>query len=136
MFAGDIPAPVSTTLLIVDDNPADRELLVEYLRGDGYVFVFAGSGEEAWELIESRRAHIDVVLLDYVMPKMTGIELLRRMKKHAELKVVPVILQTGVTDRSVILEGIRAGAYYYISKPVDPEMLQSIVAAAASDSSH
>lgn len=136
MFIGDISAPPTTTLLIVDDNPADRELLVEHLRDEGYVFFLASSGVEAWELIRSKRAQIDVVLLDQVMPGMTGVELLKRLKQDPEFKTVPCILQTGITDRSVILEGIRAGAYYYIAKPVDPEMLQSVVAAAAADSAH
>jgi CheY-like chemotaxis protein len=128
------PAPGETHLLVVDDNPADRELLFERLTGVGYHTAVACDGQEAWAMLDGQAAqHVDVVLLDRVMPAMSGMQLLSKIKGHPDLKLLPVILQTGVAERDQILEGIRAGAYYYLTKPYDLEMLVSIVRAAAAD---
>lgn len=121
------------TILVVDDSPADRELLTEYLGRMDYHVELARDGVEAWELLS--RETVDVILLDEVMPRMTGTELLRKIKQHPRLALVPVIFQSAANDRQQILDGIRAGAYYWLTKPYDSEMLQSIVEAAAEDRS-
>ncbi|HVT43848.1 MAG TPA: response regulator [Thermoanaerobaculia bacterium] len=125
--------PSDTSILVVDDSRADRELLVAHLDGDGYRVETSRDGAEAWDRLESDGAHFDVILLDRVMPRMNGIELLGRLKQHPRLSMIPVIMQTAASDRESIVEGIRAGAYYYLVKPYDPEMLLSIVATAATD---
>lgn len=121
------------TILVVDDSPADRALLLEYLGRMGYHVELAQDGVEAWEFLS--RESVDLILLDEVMPRMTGTELLRKIKQHPRLALVPVIFQSAANDRQQILEGIRAGAYYWLTKPYDAEMLQSIVEAAAEDRS-
>jgi len=73
------------------------------------------------------------VLLDRTMPRMDGMQLLGKMKDDEELRMVPVILQTALAHRDQILEGIRAGAYYYLTKPYDVDMLLSVVRTAIAD---
>lgn len=122
-----------TCVLVVDDEPIGREILVENLTDEGYAVVEAGSGESAWELIDADPGRFDAILLDRMMPDMDGIEILRRVKMRPEMMNVPVIMQTGMANDSDILEGLQAGAYYYLTKPFSAETLLAIVAAATRD---
>jgi CheY-like chemotaxis protein/anti-sigma regulatory factor (Ser/Thr protein kinase) len=126
-------APEDTRVLVVEDNPLDRKLLHVHLTSRGYAPIIVTDGVEAWDLLERAPDSVDVVLLDRSMPRMGGIELLGRMKAHAKLRLVPVILQTSSVAQEDILEGLSAGAYYYLTKPYDPEMLMTVVRTAASD---
>jgi phosphoserine phosphatase RsbU/P len=126
-------APEETRVLVVDDNPLDRKLLDVHLTAHGYHPRMAMDGAEAWELLEKDPAAFDVVLLDRSMPRMDGLEVLARMKEHARLRMVPVILQTAAVDHNEMVEGLRAGAYYYLTKPYNAEMLVAVVATAAND---
>lgn len=121
------------TILIVDDNTADQQLLSACLTPLGYALRFAGDGVEALEVLEREPFAVDVVLLDRQMPRMGGIEVLTRIKSDPNLRTLPVIMQTAASARSEILEGIRAGAYYYLTKPYDRETLETIVDTAARD---
>ena len=126
-------APEETRVLVVEDNPLDRKLLNVHLTSRGYEPRMATDGVEAWEMLEREPDAFDVVVLDRSMPRMGGIELLGRMKGHRTLRMVPVILQTSSIARQDIVDGLRAGAYYYLTKPYDPEMLLEVVATAAAD---
>jgi phosphoserine phosphatase RsbU/P len=126
-------SPEETRVLVVDDNALDRKLLDVHLTSRGYVPRMATDGVEAWEILEKDPESVDVVLLDRSMPRMGGIELLGRMKEHTKLRLVPVILQTSSIAPQDIIEGLRAGAYYYLTKPYDPEMLIAVVRTAATD---
>ena len=126
-------APEETRVLVVEDNPLDRKLLTVHLTTQGYEPRIVTDGVEAWEILEQDPESVDVVLLDRSMPRMGGLELLGKMKKHAKLRLVPVIMQTSSTAQEDILEGLRAGAYYYLTKPWDPEMLLTVVRTAAVD---
>ena len=117
---------------MVDDHALDRKLLTAYLQ-DGYTVETASDGVEAWEKLLGDPLRFDVVLLDRTMPRMTGLALLARMKDDERLRMLPVILQTALTQREQILEGIRAGAYYYLTKPYDVDMLRSVVRTAVDD---
>ena len=116
---------------MVEDGVLDRKLLALHLQRGGYEPRIASDGLEAWEIIT--RDPFDVVLLDRSIPSLDGIALLQRIKAHPRLRMLPVILQTAAVAPEEILEGIRAGAYYYLTKPYDPQMLLEIVRAAASD---
>jgi CheY-like chemotaxis protein len=120
-----------TRLLVVEDGKLDQKLLALHLGRAGYAPRIASDGIEAWELISSEP--FDVVLLDRSIPGLDGISLLQRIKADPRLRMLPVILQTASIAPEEIREGIRAGAYYYLTKPYDPEMLLEIVRAAASD---
>lgn len=118
---------------MVDDHALDRKLLTHYLEPEGYSVVTAADGMEGWEILSSEPDRFDVVLLDRSMPRMNGLELLIRIKSDERLRTLPTIMQTALTKREEILEGIRAGAYYYLTKPYDVEMLRSVVRTAIED---
>ena len=122
-------------ILIVDDEPLSLELIVDRLENDnqGYELVTVGNGDDARNMLESSPEDFDVVLLDRIMPGLDGIEVLARIKAHPVLKVLPVILQTGRTEEKDILEGIQAGAYYYLTKPFDKGTLNAVVNTAVKD---
>ena len=122
-----------TCVLVVDDELIGRETLVENLSEEGYAVVEADSGEAAWRLIDAEPERFDAILLDRMMPDMDGIEILRRVKMRAEMMHVPVIMQTGMASDADVLEGLQAGAYYYLTKPFSADTLLAIVAAATRD---
>jgi CheY-like chemotaxis protein len=124
---------IDLRVLIVDDSPVDRELILEHLKDEDYELDTATDGAAAWQKLEADPHLYDVILLDRTMPRLDGIDLLRRIKGHPDLQALPVIMQTGLGDREEVLEGIRAGAHYYLVKPYDGEMLRLIVRAAATD---
>lgn len=120
-------------VLIVEDEPISRETLTENLNEEGYETVCAASGEAAWDLIVATPERFEVILLDRMMPDIDGIEILRRVKSHPRLLHTPVIMQTSMAADADVVEGLRAGAYYYLIKPFSAETLLAIVAAAAND---
>lgn len=121
------------TVLVVDDEPFNVEILLEYLEYTGYNFETAEDGQEAWEKLEAEPEKFDVVILDRMMPRMNGIEVLGRIKEHPILQSVPVILQTALAAENEILEGMQAGAYYYLTKPFNEAMLLSVLSTAIED---
>ncbi len=123
----------SATVLVVDDEEFNLEILIEYLEDAGYAPVGAVDGQQAWEILESEPQRFDAVLLDRMMPQMDGLEVLKRIKAHAELKTLPVIMQTAKAAKENILEGLQAGAYYYLTKPFEKETMLAIVDTAVSD---
>jgi DNA-binding response OmpR family regulator len=116
-------------LLIVDDEPFNLEILSEHLQDADYDVVTADDGETAWDLLSRDRA-FDAILLDRMMPRMDGMALLARLKQQPELMQVPVIMQTAVGAAENVREGLTAGAYYYLIKPFQRDMLLAIVSAA------
>jgi DNA-binding response OmpR family regulator len=123
----------SASVLVVDDHALDRKLLTAYLTPEGYDVDTASDGVEAWGKLNAEPERYDVVLLDRTMPRMDGMQLLTRMKEQEHLRMLPVIMQTALARRDHILEGIRAGAYYYLTKPYDVDMLKSVVRTAVAD---
>jgi CheY-like chemotaxis protein len=121
------------SILVVDDELLNIKLLVQMLQKEQYKISVATNGEEAWDLLQKSPRSFDAVLLDRMMPGIDGLEVLRRMKKHEELKTVPVIFQTAMTQEDEILEGIQSGAYYYLTKPYRREKLLALVKAAVAE---
>jgi len=115
------------SILIVDDEPMNLRILNEYLEDMGYLIEEAHDGAEAWAILQESPDKFDLILLDRIMPNMDGLEVLKKIKKHPDLKQIPVIMQTASVEKSEVLEGLQAGCYYYLSKPYDEEMLLSIV---------
>ncbi len=124
---------MAESILVVEDDPVAQNLLSEFLGQEGYRILSAADGLDAQELLRGRRETVDCVLLDWSMPRMTGIELLHWMKKEEDLLHIPVVVQTGLTDPAHVKEGIDAGAFYYLTKPIQPRLLLSIVRAALND---
>jgi DNA-binding response OmpR family regulator len=121
------------TLLIVDDDPTARLVIMGILEEEGHRVITATDGAEARALLERDHATIDAVVLDWILPETSGIDLLRWMKRFATMAQIPVIMQTVLTTPERVKEGIDAGAFYFLNKPVDAHILQAIVKAAVSD---
>lgn len=121
------------TILIVDDEPFNVRILAEYLSLADYQAETASDGLIAWELLSAHPERYDAVLLDRMMPNMNGMEVLAKMKAHPQLKQLPVIMQTAAASKQDILDGLKAGAYYYLTKPFEHDMLMSIVCTAVND---
>lgn len=120
-------------LLVVDDEPINLEIIREYLEAAHYDLDCVGSAESAWQRLAGGGQPYDLVILDRMMPGMSGIELLQKMKADPRFRPIPVIMQTAATDPQQVREGIEAGAFYYLAKPYAPETLSAIVAAALAD---
>lgn len=116
----------------VDDEELNLEILEMHLKKAGFNSKGFISGVELLNYLESDgdKELPDVILLDIMMPLMDGIAVLRKLKERDDFKEIPVILQTAVTQESKNIEGIDAGAYYYITKPYSHSVLISIVKSA------
>lgn len=128
-----ITALYSIKVLAVDDDDMNLEVLNHILAKNGFEVVNAGNGMEAIKYLEQHPDDIDIILLDKMMPKLNGIDTLKRIKKHPKLKNIPVIMQTAAVAPENMIEGINTGVYYYLTKPFDDSMLLSLVNAAARD---
>ncbi|MBF0277756.1 MAG: response regulator [SAR324 cluster bacterium] len=119
--------------LVVDDEPWNLEILHALLSAQNYVVTSAENGREAWELLEKSPDAYDVVILDRKMPEMDGMAVLQKMKAHPRLADIPVVFQTAQSSRKEILEGLQAGAYYYLTKPYQEDQMLAVVKTAAED---
>ncbi|MEA3545292.1 MAG: response regulator [Thermodesulfobacteriota bacterium] len=109
------------SLLCVDDEPIIRELCVNAL--DDYHVILAEDGLEAASILET--VHVDIVLSDVMMPKLSGLELLQKIKEQRPDQAV--ILMTGYSDTGLILEALKAGADDFINKPINILQLSTTV---------
>ena len=107
----------AATILVVDDLPANRDLMVRRLERSGFRVLQAASGPEALEIV--RQGSVDLVLLDIMMPGMTGIDVLRTLRATRSSAALPVIMVTAKTDSEDVVEALSLGANDYVTKPVD-----------------
>ena len=114
-------------ILVVDDVPDNVDILQMRLESQGYEVVTAGDGVEAIE--KTRELLPDLVLLDIMMPKMDGIDALKRLKADPALPFIPVILVTAKADASDVIAGLESGGDDYLTKPVDHAALSARVRA-------
>lgn len=113
--------PRKCHVLVVDDEPANRDVLSRRLQRAGYGTSTAASAEEAWERIEERMPAM--VLLDVCMPHVSGIDLLRRLRAQPATRLLPVIMVTSLSDSGDVVTAINAGANDYVTKPIDLPVL-------------
>jgi putative two-component system response regulator len=109
------------TILVADDNKANRELLSDLLGGEGYQVVCAADGQQALARVESDS--IDLALLDVVMPRPTGFEVCQAMKSKPETRLIPVILVTSLNSDADRIHGIMCGADDFLNKPINKHEL-------------
>ncbi len=120
-------------LLLVDDDAFIRSITQEVLEKVGYSVETADDGLEAWEKISANHAGYELMLLDKHMPRMDGIALLQRMKADARFREFPVIMLTGDTSPQDVVDGLDAGAYYYLTKPSTEQVLKQVIRNALND---
>jgi adenylate cyclase len=104
-------------ILVVDDTPANIKLLVDRLSYHGYVTLTATSGDEALDQVIKERP--DLVLLDVVMPGMSGYEVCRRIRENFDTAFLPVVMITALDPAQERIHGIEAGADDFLSKPIN-----------------
>lgn len=120
-------------VVVADDDEINLELLLHALKGVGGNIVGFESGGKLLHYVQEHARDTDVVILDKLMPNLSGIDVLRQMKADPSLRNIPVIIQTGDVGLQQMQESIDAGAYYYLSKPYEPSAMLSLVKAAARD---
>jgi len=111
----------TTVVLVVDDDEDNTVIASTILRTHGYDVRVASSGMAALKILDEE--HIDLVLLDIMMPEMDGIEVLDRMKSNPRSSAIPVILVTAKAQDEDVLTGYKCGADYYITKPFTSRQL-------------
>jgi putative two-component system response regulator len=109
------------TVLVADDNEANRDLLSALLSAEGYQVICAADGQQALEHVNS--GSIDLALLDVVMPRPSGFELCQAIKSNPETRLIPVILLTSLNSDQDRIHGIMCGADEFLNKPVNKHEL-------------
>jgi adenylate cyclase len=114
-------------ILVVDDNRVNRLKLSRGLEQQGYTVALAENGQRALEMIQAQS--FDLVLLDIVMPKMNGYQVLERMKRCSALRDIPVIVVSALDEMEGVVRCIEMGAEDYLPKPFDPVLLKARIGA-------
>jgi CheY-like chemotaxis protein len=113
---------MSFTVLLIDDDPVTREPTSRLLRSSGFDVVRAANGRDALDLLE--RAHVDVALLDLIMPEMDGLSFLKILRKNHKFKDLPVLMVTALSDHEALRRAHRLGVNEYLIKTrFTPEQL-------------
>jgi putative two-component system response regulator len=110
-------------VLVVDDEAANVKLLKSLLTRERYTVVTASDGEEALAMVAS--AQPDLVLMDVLMPKLSGYDVCESIKRNPATRLTPVVLITALNQREHKIRGIKAGADDFLTKPVDPHELKA-----------
>jgi len=118
---------ITFTVLVVDDNEMNRDMLFRRLRPHGYEIILAADGVDAMNVL--RQNKVDLVLLDIMMPDKDGYEVLSEIKADKDLRHVPVIMITALDDTVSAARCINMGADDYLTKPFDPTLLRARVSA-------
>lgn len=121
---------VQSTLLVVDDDEYQRKLLNAVLGTANYKLIFAASGMEALDVLN--RSSVDLILMDFLMPEMDGLETMRRIKANPRIANIPVIMVTGKSEKNVFVDSFKTGATNFVVKPFERETLLAKIATAIS----
>lgn len=117
-------------ILAVEDDALSMKFLENQIKALGHQMFKAQDGHASLAVLEANRGKIDVVLMDREMPVMDGLEAVRRIKDNPALRDVPVIMVTSADSMDEMKEGLDAGVFYYLTKPVQEDMLRSVLSAA------
>ncbi len=119
--AESIPEPAPPTVLIVDDNPQNLQVLGNIMEKNGYEAALALDGPQALEYLMGESP--DLILLDVMMPEMDGYQVCERIKASNKTRDIPVIFLTAKTSIDDVVKGFEAGAVDYVTKPFTPAEL-------------
>lgn len=122
-------------VLLVDDDRIIRMMLSEQLSVSNYTVIESMNGKQALAELEAHVASIDTIILDREMPEMSGMEFIRIVKQDARYRHIPIIMITGHDKPEQIKEGIEAGVYYYLTKPLQMAVLKPVLDAANREAS-
>lgn len=123
-----MPKVNEPSLLVVDDDQMNREILNRHLKNLGYTnIILADSGKQGLEVVASQS--IDLILLDMMMPVMNGLEMLDYLKQNPEWRIIPVIIISALDEKAMMLTCIQKGAEDYMIKPYDRVLLKARVSA-------
>jgi len=111
------PNIADSRILVVDDNPQNLELIVAYLEGLGCRIDTATDGPETLEMVQ--REDYDLILLDIMMPKMSGFEVCPKLKSDPKTRDIPVIMVTALNELGDIERAVASGTDDFVSKPVN-----------------
>jgi adenylate cyclase len=119
LAAEEPPAPAAprSTVLVVDDNDLNREVLTRFFDMRGYAVLGAEDGRQALEIVDSQT--VDLVLLDVMMPEMSGLDVLKELRVRRSRSELPVIMVTAKDQTEDVVEALNLGANDYIVKPLD-----------------
>lgn len=115
------------TILIVDDSKSIRSLVRFVLQAEGYEILEAEDGEQGWDIVQRAASRLSLVITDFEMPKMTGPELVAKVREQSRFDGIPLILLTSRKEEDDEVHGLESGADDYIGKPVEPMKLQARV---------
>jgi len=110
-----------STILVVDDERAIREMIIMALEKEGFSCVEASDGHKAETILNESLP--DLVLVDWMMPGLNGVNLIRKLRKNEMTRSLPVIMLTAKTEEEDLVKGLESGADDYISKPFSPRAL-------------
>jgi DNA-binding response OmpR family regulator len=124
---GSVPETNEAQVLVVDDNEMNRDMLSRRLERQGYHVIVAENGMRALELVAENA--FDLILLDIMMPKLNGYEVLERLKTDQATRHIPIIMISAVDDLDSVVKCIELGAEDYLFKPFNPVLLKARVSA-------
>ncbi|MEJ2140978.1 MAG: phosphate regulon transcriptional regulator PhoB [Gammaproteobacteria bacterium] len=110
-----------TTILVIDDERAIREMVVMALEKEGFQCVEASDAHKAENLITESSA--DLLLLDWMMPGLNGVDFARKLRRNEETRNLPIIMLTAKTEEEDLIRGLESGADDYVTKPFSPKAL-------------
>lgn len=118
---------IAKIILIVDDDPISIRVIEDQLQSQNLKTASAPSGEQAWQLLKENPSDYAMLIVDRLMEGMDGLELTRKVKSDPKLSNLPVVIQTGQADPDEFIEALNAGAFDFIYKPVDQELLLYVI---------
>ncbi len=122
-----LEAVMGGKILLVEDEDIVAGFIKTILASKNLDVTRTSDAESAWTILETRGAEFGTILLDRHLPHMDGMTLMRRIKDHPALCHIPIIMETASDDVNSIQEGLNAGAYYYLTKPLQPRLLLAVV---------
>ena len=124
---------MSKRVLVIEDDEIVAGFIETTLTSNGFQVEHLDNGEAASKRLEQHVDEFDAILLDRMLPGMDGMSLLKHIKQIPELQRIPVIMETAMDDKASIQEGMDGGAYYYLTKPLQRELLITLTQAACEE---